>query len=140
MGGGHFTASDWANYASGKVKGKSTAQIYRAIRMKDEFRAFLDLKGYVLLARTNDRYNHLIELMPGEKMKYLSMWKGYVDKKCIAFNPTLAEAVGDHFEYLHTSGHCDMHGMAQCPLVCRYSKWSPTAQPEGNNSYSYRKP
>jgi ribonuclease J len=51
--------------------------------------------------------------MPGEKMKYLSMWKGYVDKKCIAFNPTLAEAVGDHFEYLHTSGHCDMQGMAQ---------------------------
>ena len=82
-------------------------------RMKDEFRAFLDLKGYVLLARTNDRYNRLIELMPGEKMKYLSMWKGYVDKKCIAFNPTLAEAVGDHFEYLHTSGHCDMQGMAQ---------------------------
>jgi ribonuclease J len=82
-------------------------------RMNDEFRAFLELKGYVLLARTNERYNKLIAQMPGEKMKYLSMWKGYVDKECIAYNPTLAEALGADFEYLHTSGHCDMKGMRQ---------------------------
>ena len=81
--------------------------------MNDEFRAFLELKGYVLLARTNERYNKLIAQMPGNKMKYLSMWKGYVDKECIAYNPTLAEALGADFEYLHTSGHCDMKGMRQ---------------------------
>ena len=87
--------------------------LHKEFRMNDKFREHLEHKGYVLLARANSRYNNLIAQMPGEKEKYLSMWKGYVDKKCIAFNPTLAEAVGDHFEYLHTSGHCDMQGMAQ---------------------------
>lgn len=82
-------------------------------RMNNEFREFLSLKGYVLLARANERYNHLIEQMPGEKVKYLSIWKGYVDKECVAYNPTLAEALGNDFEYLHTSGHCDMQGMEQ---------------------------
>lgn len=80
-------------------------------RMNDKFREYLLQKGYVLLARANERYNHLIEQMPGEKVKYLSMWKGYVDKACIAYNPTLAETLGGGFEYLHTSGHCDMQGL-----------------------------
>jgi ribonuclease J len=82
-------------------------------RMNDEFREFLELKGYVLLARAKERYNTLIAQIPGNKMKYLSMWKGYVDNECIAYNPTLAEALGDDFEYLHTSGHSDMLGMGR---------------------------
>ena len=82
-------------------------------RMNDKFREHLEQKGYVLLARANSRYNNLIEKMPGEKVKCLSMWKGYVDKECIAYNPALAEALGSNFNYLHTSGHCDMQGMNQ---------------------------
>ena len=82
-------------------------------RMNDKFSEDLEQKGYVLLARANSRYNTLIAQMPGEKRKYLSMWKGYVDKECIAYNPTLAEALGSEYEYLHTSGHCDMQSMKQ---------------------------
>jgi ribonuclease J len=82
-------------------------------RMNDKFSEHLELKGYVLLARASEKYSHLIEQIPGEKVKYLSMWKGYVDKECVAFNPILAGALGSDFEYLHTSGHCDMQGMNQ---------------------------
>ena len=49
--------------------------------------------------------------MPGEKEKYLSMWDGYVRPDSIAYSPALAEALGSEYEYLHTSGHCDMQGM-----------------------------
>ena len=80
-------------------------------RMNDKFSEYLEQKGYVMLARANSRYNNLIAKMPGEKMKYLSMWRGYVDKECIAYNPAIAEALGVDFEYLHTSGHCDMQGL-----------------------------
>jgi ribonuclease J len=80
-------------------------------RMNDKFREYLEQKGYVLLARVNSRYNNLIAQMPGEKEKYLSMWDGYVRPDSMAYSPALAEALGSEYEYLHTSGHCDMQGM-----------------------------
>lgn len=37
MGSGSFTAQDWAAYAGSNIRGKSTSQIYRSTRMKDEY-------------------------------------------------------------------------------------------------------
>jgi ribonuclease J len=56
----------------------------------------------------------LIEKLPGEKTKYLSMWDGYVDvtKKGI-YNKSLAKALGDKFIKMHTSGHCDVKSMRE---------------------------
>ncbi|MBO4483434.1 MAG: hypothetical protein J5735_06400 [Prevotella sp.] len=68
-------------------------------------------RGYVLIARCNNKFNTLIDKIPGKKTKYLSLWKGYVDAKNIAFNPDLAKAMGDDYVYLHTSGHCDMESL-----------------------------
>lgn len=80
-------------------------------RINDTFRYLLERKGYVLIARANERFDNLIERLPGEKHKYLSMWKGYVDESCEAYNPTLAKSLGKDYEYLHTSGHCDMKSL-----------------------------
>ena len=41
------------------------------------------------------------------------MWKGYLDEKNEAYNETLAKALGSDYEYLHTSGHCDMKSMRE---------------------------
>ena len=73
-----------------------------------EFKDFLDEKGYVLIARATDRFDNLIEKLPGEKKKYLSMWNGYINPEYSAFNPRLAKSVGKEAVYLHTSGHTDM--------------------------------
>lgn len=54
----------------------------------------------------------MIEKIPGNKTKYLSMWKGYVDSNNEAYNLDLAEALGSNFVYLHTSGHCDMDSLS----------------------------
>ena len=71
----------------------------------------LDTKGYVLIARTNQMFDRLIEELPGEKVKYLSMWDGYLDEKREAYNEALAKALGKDWIPLHTSGHCDMNDM-----------------------------
>ena len=62
-------------------------------------------------AGANDRFDNLIERLHGKKHKYLSMWKGYVDANCEAYNPRLAQSLGKDYEYLHTSGHCDMKSL-----------------------------
>lgn len=79
--------------------------------VNDTFKDFLETNGYVLIARANPRFNKLIEQIPGEKQKYLSMWKGYVDENNEAYNPLLAAAVGIDYKYMHTSGHCDMKSL-----------------------------
>lgn len=81
-------------------------------KVNDHFLETLSKKGYVLLARPNNRFNTLIEKIPGNKTKYLSMWKGYVDSNNEAYNLDLAEALGSNFVYLHTSGHCDMDSLS----------------------------
>ena len=81
-------------------------------KVTDHFLETLGKRGYVLLARPNSRFSTLIEKIPGDKTKYLSMWKGYVDAKNEAYNLVLAEALGNSYEYLHTSGHCDMNSLS----------------------------
>lgn len=79
--------------------------------MNKKLQGMLEQDGYVFIARANDHFDRFIERLPGEKHKYLSMWKGYVDESCEAYNPTLAKSLGKDYEYLHTSGHCDMKSL-----------------------------
>lgn len=82
-------------------------------RMNDKFRYLLEQKGYVLIARANDRFDNFIERIPDEKHKYLSMWKGCLKEGSEAYNPRLAQSLGKDYEYLHTSGHCDMKSLRE---------------------------
>ena len=77
----------------------------------DKFVETIRSKGYVLIARANPRFDKLISELPGEKKKYLSMWQGYLDERKEAYNEALAKALEGGYEYLHTSGHCDMGSM-----------------------------
>lgn len=79
----------------------------------DKFVKAINDRGYVLIARANKKFDKLIEELPGEKKKYLSMWKGYVGEKSGAYNKELAKALGSEYEYLHTSGHCDMKSLRE---------------------------
>ena len=79
--------------------------------MNDKFKALLNDKGYVLIARSNPRFDNFIAEIPGDKQMYLSMWDGYVDKSNAAYNEKLAKSLGDSFLYKHTSGHCDMNSL-----------------------------
>jgi len=79
--------------------------------VNDKFKWLLDQVGYVLVARANPMFDDFIERIPGEKKKYLSMWKGYVDPKNEAFNEDMAASVGKGYLYMHTSGHCDMDSL-----------------------------
>ena len=67
---------------------------------------FYGNKGFVLIARANTRFSNLISRIPDVK-NYLSMWDGYL-KEGPAFNAELAKALKNGYEYLHTSGHCDI--------------------------------
>lgn len=82
-------------------------------RINEKFKDVLERGGYVLIARVNPRFNNFIEKLPGEKTKYLSMWKGYVDPNNEAYNSNLAEVLGDKYKPMHTSGHCDMNSMRE---------------------------
>ena len=79
----------------------------------DKFLETIKKRGYVLIARANSWFDKLIAKLPGEKRKYLSMWDGYVDEKCEAYNEALAKSLGSDYEHLHTSGHCDMKSMRE---------------------------
>ena len=80
-------------------------------KANDKFKWLLEQVGYVLIARANPLFDDFIERIPGEKQKYLSMWKGYVDQKNEAYNESMAASVGKAFLYMHTSGHCDMDSL-----------------------------
>jgi ribonuclease J len=81
--------------------------------MNDKFEELLNDKGYVLIARSNPRFDKFIANIPGNKQMYLSMWNGYVDKTKAAYNEKLAKSLGDGFLYKHTSGHCDMNSLRE---------------------------
>ena len=81
--------------------------------MNDKFKDLLQDKGYVLIARSNPRFDKFIANIPGEKQTYLSMWDGYVDKNKVAYNEKLAKSLGKGFLYKHTSGHCDMNSLRE---------------------------
>ena len=82
-------------------------------RVLDNFQYLLEQKGCVLIAQANERFDHLIERLPGEKQKYLSMWKGYVKEDCDAYNEKLANSLGKDYLYMHTSGHCDVRSIRE---------------------------
>ena len=65
--------------------------------MNDKFKALLNDKGYVLIARSNPRFDKFIAEIPGDKQMYLSMWDGYVDKSKAAYNEKLAKSLSDRF-------------------------------------------
>lgn len=67
----------------------------------------INWKGCVLLARSTPQFTSLIETFKGKTKKYLSMWKGYLNAASPAYNADLAKAVGNDYEYVHTSGHAD---------------------------------
>jgi ribonuclease J len=86
----------------------------RAFKYSDSFDVMLKTEGCIVLARPNLRFEHFIEHFPKDDMQiYLSMWDGYVDpeKGGESYNPKLAQAVGDDFLVMHTSGHCDMESL-----------------------------
>ena len=77
----------------------------------DKFKWLLEQVGYVLITRANPLFDDFIERIPGEKQKYLSMWKGYIDPKNEAYNESMAYSVGKGYLHMHTSGHCDMDSL-----------------------------
>lgn len=81
--------------------------------MNDRFKDLLEKKGYVLMARSNPRFDSLIKRIPGVKQVYLSMWDGYVDKSKAAYNEQLAKSLGKGYLQMHTSGHCDMNSLRE---------------------------
>ena len=81
--------------------------------MNDKFKKLLHDKGYVLIARSNPRFDKLIASIPGDKQIYLSMWKGYVDKTKAAYNEKLVKSLGKKYIIEHTSGHCDMNNLRE---------------------------
>lgn len=81
--------------------------------MNDRFKDLLEKKGYVLMARSNPRFDSLIKRIPGVKQVYLSMWDGYVDKSMAAYNEQLAKSLGKGYLRMHTSGHCDMNSLRE---------------------------
>ena len=80
--------------------------------INDKFQYLLDTKGSVVVAHTNDRFDHFIaEHLKGDIQKYLSMWDGYLKEGTDAYNPRLAQSLGKGYLYKHTSGHCDIQKM-----------------------------
>jgi len=79
--------------------------------VSDSFKEFINKKGYVLIARSSERFDNLLEQIPGEKQKVLSMWEGYVKEGTEAYNENLAKSLDDVYDYMHTSGHIDMKDM-----------------------------
>lgn len=75
---------------------------------KELLNGALSRRGYVLIARVNPRFDRLIDQLPGDKRRYLSMWDGYLDPDCYYYNAGLAKALGSDFKLLHTSGHASM--------------------------------
>ena len=75
--------------------------------VNDEFNKM----GYVIIARPNERFDNLITKIPGEKVKILSMWNGYLKEDTDAYNENLAKSLENGYDYMHTSGHIDMKDM-----------------------------
>lgn len=97
------------------VEGKEPKELHRdgaEFKINDKFKRALEEYGYVLIARANDRFDSLLSEMPSTGRKtFFSMWKGYLDSSKAAYNPELAKSLGNEYEYLHTSGHCDMESI-----------------------------
>lgn len=101
------------NYIEGK-KPQKLIQRGTEFIANDKFIDFVSEHGYVLVAREGERFDNLLNQLPDEgRVKYLSMWNGYLDESKAAYNPALAKSVGDDYRYMHTSGHCDMNSLEE---------------------------
>ena len=99
------------NYIEGK-KPQTLIQRGTEFIANDKFIDFVSEHGYVLVARQGERFDNLLNQLPDKgRVKYLSMWNGYLDESKSAYNPALAKSVGDDYRYMHTSGHCDMKSL-----------------------------
>lgn len=67
----------------------------------------------MIIARSSDRFDDLLEHIPGEKQKVLSMWNGYVKEGTEAYNENLANSLEGEYDYMHTSGHIDMKDLRE---------------------------
>lgn len=81
--------------------------------VSDSFKKYLDKKGYVLIARSSERFDDLLAQIPGEKQIVLSMWDGYVKEGTEAYNENLANSLDGKYDYMHTSGHIDMKDLRE---------------------------
>ena len=81
--------------------------------VSDGFKEFLEKHGYVIIVRSNERFDNLLEQIPGKKMKVLSMWRGYVKEGTDAYNESLARSLDGEYGYMHTSGHIDMNDLRE---------------------------
>lgn len=80
----------------------------------DKLQNLVQGKGCVLIARSTQQYLSLIDKFTKEKTKrYLSMWSGYIDSENPAYNEALANAVGNEYEHIHTSGHADLQALEE---------------------------
>ena len=79
--------------------------------MNDKFSSLIKDKGFVMIARSNSRFDSFIANIPGEKKTYLSMWDGYVKEGSDTYKENLVRSLGEGFLYMHTSGHCDMKSL-----------------------------
>lgn len=85
---------------------KKTPRFY----IPDKLRKLINWKGCVLIARSTSQFESLIESFPAhQSKKYLSQWKGYLNPDSPAYNESLAQLLGIGYEYVHTSGHADVH-------------------------------
>ena len=101
------------NYVEGK-KPQTLMQSGTEFIAKDKFVGFVSEHGYVLVARAGERFDNLLNQLPDEgRVKYLSMWNGYLDESKAAYNPALTKSMGNEYRYMHTSGHCDMKSLEE---------------------------
>ena len=72
----------------------------------------------MIIARQGKHFDNLLSRLPDEgRVKYLSMWEGYIDESNAAYNQALAMSVGDNYRHMHTSGHCDMKSLEELITV-----------------------
>lgn len=101
------------NYVEGR-KPQKLIQRGTEFIANDKFIDFVAEHGYVLVTRQGERFDNLLNQLPDEgRVKYLSMWNGYLDESKAAYNPALAKSVGNEYRYMHTSGHCDMKSLCE---------------------------
>ncbi len=83
------------------------SKTFQQFLVTDSFKEVLD-KGYVIAARSSEKFDNFIEQIPGEKIKVLSMWDGYVKEGTAAYKENIAKSLEGKYVYMHTSGHIDM--------------------------------
>lgn len=95
-------------YQYGKYEPKELMRGTNSFIISDSFKEFLKEHSYVIIARATERFDNLIKQIPGEKVKVLSMWGGYLKEGTDAYNENLVKSLEGDYTPMHTSGHVDM--------------------------------